>query len=107
MLISLALAAQQREISPAAWIALALILVFIFILNFSLWAALKRKNRSDYGVLHRLGDAVRNANRMENEMLNELRQRVGRLEEGSEAQGNPKGEEPIGSADTENGNQKR
>ena len=71
-----------KEISTAGWIALALILVFIFILNFSLWSALKRKGPSEFQVLHRLGDAIRDPNKKENDMLDELSERVGRLKDG-------------------------
>jgi ABC-type anion transport system duplicated permease subunit len=80
MLIML-ISTQPKELSATAWIALALIVIFIFILNFSLWTALKRKNRTDYRVLHRLGDAIRNPNKEENAMLNELSERVKRLKE--------------------------
>ena len=89
MLKLMAFSTSAREISTAGWIALALLLVFIFILNFSLWSALKRKGPSEFQVLHRLGDAIRNPNKKENEMLDELSERVSRLKEGDK---NLKGE---------------
>ena len=75
-LIQPALTNAPKEISTAGWIALGLIVLFVVILNYSLWAAVKRKNRSEYQVLHRLGKAIRNPHQKENEMLQELGERV-------------------------------
>ena len=77
----IALSNGPREISTLGWVALIVIVIFVILLNYSLFAALKRKGRSEFQVLHKLGDAIRNPNKTENEMLSELSERVSRLKE--------------------------
>jgi hypothetical protein len=81
MLISSPLSVQAKQIPLAAWIVLALIVIFILILNVSLLSALRRRNSTDARVLQRFMNGIRNPNQKENEMLGDLRNKVKRLSE--------------------------
>ena len=79
MLMQPALSVTTKELPAGAWIALALILIFIFFLNLALVFALRRKNSTDGEVIERFMKSVRDPVDPEDKMRSELRERLQRL----------------------------
>jgi hypothetical protein len=74
---------MENNLPVSAWVALGCVIVFIVILNFGLWTALKRRNTSQYKVLTRLGEAIRNPQKKDIDDMSELSQRVERFKKDS------------------------
>lgn len=79
MLASSAFIFQHKEFSTGTWIILILIIVFVLVLNFSLIAALKKKDKPGTNVFHRFVMSIKEPERTDEKMLQELNERVKRL----------------------------
>ncbi len=70
---------HPKELSPVAWIVLGLVVLFVVILNFSLFSALKKRDHSSSRVLHRFMTSIREPENSDEKMRQELKERVERL----------------------------
>jgi hypothetical protein len=84
----------QKEIPPAAWIALILIALFVIILNYGLWSAWKKKRSKNYDVILKASRAIRHPFEDENQQLEELSSRVAKFKTSSAEK--EAGEESVG-----------
>jgi len=73
--------ALQKEIPPAAWIALVLVVVFLIMLNYGLLAALKKKRSDNYDVILKASRAMRHPFEEENNQMSELSKRVAQFKQ--------------------------
>lgn len=71
----------MRTLSPAAWIILILLALFIVSLNISLFSSLrkKQKTRSPLDIIHSATNTLKQPWRSEDESLAELSKRVSEL----------------------------
>ncbi|MEM5773593.1 MAG: hypothetical protein AAGU05_01225 [Anaerolineaceae bacterium] len=79
MLLSGVIISHPKELSTAAWIVLAAVVIFVVILNFSLFSALKKRDSSNSRVLHRFMNSIRQPEHTDEKMRQELKERVERL----------------------------
>ena len=70
---------MDNNLSIGAWVCLGCVIVFVVVLNYNLWTAVKRKDSSQFKTFIRLGHAIRNPHKEEMDQLSELSQRVERL----------------------------
>lgn len=88
----------MNDISPLGWIALALVVVFLVLLNLSLFRALRSKNKTEVknksSALQRLGESVRNPWKTEDDMISELAKRTASLRGPSESSGESEDSSP-------------
>jgi hypothetical protein len=77
--ISAGFAFLQKEIPPIAWIVLILIVLFVIILNYSLWSAWKKRRSQNYYVILKAGHAIRHPFEDENQQLSELSRKVAKF----------------------------
>jgi len=71
----------QKEIPPAAWIALILIVLFVILLNYGLWSAWKKRRSQNYDVILKASRAMRHPFENENQQLVELSRQVAKFKE--------------------------
>jgi hypothetical protein len=81
MLIQNALIFQQKELSTAAWIALAVIILLVLFINFSLFAALRKKDNTNVHVLQRFVRSIKDPQNPAEDIQKELNERVKHLTE--------------------------
>ena len=79
MLAGRAFIFQHKELSTAAWVVLILLILFILILNFSLISALRKKDNPSTRVLNRFVMSIKQPDRRDEKMRQELNERVERL----------------------------
>jgi len=79
MLAGSAFIFQHKELSTAAWVVLILLILFILILNFSLISALRKKDNPSTRVLNRFVMSIKQPDRRDEKMRQELNERVERL----------------------------
>lgn len=79
MLMMPLFAPHVKELTTTEWLAIVLVIVFVIVINFALFSAVRRNGNPDARVLQRFLTAVRNPNKDQNETLGELRDRVKRI----------------------------
>jgi len=79
MMYNLAPIFLQKQLSLTAWIILAGIILFVLILNFSLFSALKKRYDAGSNVLRRLVNSINEPDQTDAKMRDELKERIERL----------------------------
>ena len=68
--------ASLGNISPAAWVILGILVVFILVLNFWMISVLRNKDDPENQVLRRFMHSVNHPDRSQDQQMSELRNKV-------------------------------
>jgi predicted negative regulator of RcsB-dependent stress response len=79
MIAALPLSLQHKSLPLTAWIILAVIILFVLILNYSLFSALRKKDNSTAQTLQRFINSIKEPAQSDEKMRQELEERVRRL----------------------------